>query len=196
MKSIFYMLISILQDGCIKEKERFIELINTNEIKIGTVLKVAPAIPQLNRIFFHFIMFYDKNDNSFDYLHLRKNIFIKEMEIVNVPFDKIERYINFNYGVYVFNTYNKLDFIGMNQRVISTMKKPIPYGLKNEFCFNCETILSFLILGKRSKSSEIDKIEKKFGKMGSLFINYFDKLMVITNSIGQIQHFMHTERKE
>lgn len=192
------MLLSILQDGCINEKAQFINLIKSNDIRFGTVLKVPPTIPQFRILYQHYIMINDVNENSFDYLHLKKNLFKKEAEVVHVPFDEIEKFININYGIYIhWNiSYDLLDYTGIKNRIHSMMKKPIPYGLKKKFSFNCETFLCFLILGVRSQSYELAKFENRFGIIGSFCICFLDKVILITNFIGEIIYLMQTERKE
>lgn len=190
------MLILILQDGCIKEKTQFLRLISIDDIKIGTVLKVPPTIPQFRIIYHHYIMFYGMDEDGFKYLHLRKNIFKKEAEVVNVPFEEIEKFLKYGVVIYWNVSYDLLDYEGIERRINSMMKKPIPYGLKNKICFNCETFLCFILLGIRTQSSEIAKIEGKYGKIGSFCILCLDKLIIITNSIGEMHYLMQNDRKE
>lgn len=191
------MLISILQDIFIKEKARFLDLVKDNRINIGTVIKVPPAIPQLSHLYHHFILIFEVHENRFQYVHLRKHIFFKNIEIVNVPFHEIERYINFKYGIYIHSSFSneKVDKEGMEFRVYSMMNKNIPYGFKSKCCFNCETLVYYLILGKRIQSSEIERFEKKFSKIGTFLIFCFDKLMFITNFFGEMKYIIQTERK-
>lgn len=96
-------------------------------------------------------MINDVNENSFDYFYLKKNLFKKEVEVVYVLFDEIEKFININYGIYIYWNilYDLLDYIGIKNRIYSMMKKLIFYGLKKKFFFNCEIFLCFLILGVR-----------------------------------------------
>lgn len=190
------MLISILQGSAIKEKGRFQELLLKNKIKIGTVLKVPPAIPKFNHFFHHYIMVYDVSFNKLKIVHLKKNLIKNECKVVIVPFDQMERYINFNAGVFIHShvadDYNIED---MYYRVEHILNRQLPYALKNKFSYNCESLLYYLLLGYKVESSEVKRFEERFSKFGPIFVSWFDKIMVLSNVLGEFQYFMQTERK-
>lgn len=116
--------------------------------------------------------------------------------MVIVPYHEMERYINFNKGVIIHsNVANDYDVVNMYYRVEQILNRQLPYALKNKFSFNCESLIYYLLLGIKVESSEVKRFEERFGIMGSVFVYYFDKLMILTNFVGEMQYFMQTERK-
>lgn len=185
------MLISILQGRGIRDKEEFMRLIDKNDIKIGTVLRVPPALPILSCLYYHFIMIYEVYDYGIKFIHLKKSFFIKRGEIVDVPFTKLESYLKFNYFVYIHLTLDKLDINAMYNRINYLLKKNhINYGLNSKFTFNCESFIYYLLFGIIKQSSEVKKIEEKNGTFGLVTIRVLDNIFNITNFIGEIHSFM------
>lgn len=187
------MLISILQGRGIREKEEFMRFINNNDIKIGTVLRVPPALYLLSCMYHHYIMIYEVYDYGIKFIHLKKNFFNKRGELVDVPFTKIDKYLKFKYGVFI---HISVDTCNINMKAILSRidyllnKNHINYGLKNKFTFNCENFIYYILFGIRINSFEVKKFEERYGKFGLVVIFLLDQIFNITNYVGEIQSFM------
>lgn len=141
-------------------------------------------------------MIFDLNENYIKYIHLRKFIFKKKLEMLDISYNDISKHLNFRHGIYLINMHYEYDKKEMDCRVHYFLSKnQIPYGLKSSYSFNCESFVYYILLGIRLESREVKRFEERFGKLGKFLIFIIDKVVICTNFIGEIEYFLKKEKK-
>lgn len=172
--------------------------IESGVIKIGTKYKVAPIAP-LNKLYHHVGMVTNIKENGVEVFHLKKNLFSNsaERKCINFSAEKNDIF-NFDRGVVFFysKSLNENALKEMRCRTEEVLKKPfIPYGLRLNFAYNCESLIMYVITGEKIISPQVINFEKKFFFVGSLLILSFDCIMIVTNTIGFIKFYFKNEKE-
>lgn len=160
------------------------------------MLKVPPTISFLKFFFYHYIMILNVDTDQIIYIHLKKYIFRKKCEIVDISLKDISKNFNFRNGIFIHLIVSDDQLMKKHlfSRIqIILLRNQIPYGIKSKYSFNCESLIYYLLFGTRIESVEVRRFEAKFGRIGSFLIFLYDQLLIYTNFIGEIHFFFTNE---
>lgn len=151
-------------------------------INTGAILKENRSI--LGFDFYHYFMIENINKENFEIVHLEKTITCACCKIIKINFSALNQnvFMNFINGVILCKNdpLNEYEIKALQDRVEEYSSKPsIPYYVKSNKGFNCETFLEYLRSGEKKPSLEVQKFEERYGKLGSSTIIFIDKALLL-----------------
>lgn len=164
-------------------------------INTGAILKEKRSI--LGFDFYHYFMTESINKENFKIVHLEKNITSACCKIIKINFSALNQnvFINFNNDVILCKNdpLNEDQIKALQDRVEEYLSKPfIPYYVKPNKGFNCETFLEYLRSGEKKPSLEVEKFEERYGKLGSSAIIFIDKALFLFYTTRDIfEKYLH-----
>lgn len=174
-----------------------IEAVKDGHIKTGAILKDPRSI--LGFDFHHFFMFLTIDEKKIKIINLEKNFFWACCKVRNISLSASHQnpYIKFNAAVILVNNdpLNKEEIKKMHDRFEEYFKiyKPfIPYCLKSNKGFNCESFVNYLRSGEKRPSLEVKEFEERYGKRGISVIYVIDKFLIAYNIIFEnFENYLH-----
>lgn len=175
------------------DMDQLIEAVKAGKINIGAILKEPRSI--IGFYFYHYLMIENICNESFKIIHLEKNIISACCKIIEIHFSASNQNVsvNFNNGVILCKNYilNENDRKAMHGMVEEYLLKPfIPYYIKSNKGFNCETFLEYLKSGEMKPSLEVQNVEEKYGKLVSYPIGFLDIIFFLLNTTTEIIEYI------
>lgn len=174
--------------------DQLIRAVKVGNINTGAILMESRSI--LGFYFYHYLMIESIYDESFNIIHLERNVTRACCKIIKIYFSALKQNVNRNYKMFsngvilCRNDYlNEDEVKAMHDRVKEYLSKPfIPYYIKLNKGFNCETFLEFLRSGKKKPSSEVQNFEEKYGKLVIYPIYFIDRALFLFYLITKYFH--------